>query len=97
MAGNDIRSMTPEIRDILTNKDVIAVDQDPLQQGRRIRKDGDLEVWVKNLAGDARAVVLLNRGRADGADGGVVAGARPAVRRRAEGPRSLGEEGPGRA
>ena len=30
MAGNDLRSMTPEIRDILTNKEVIAVDQDPL-------------------------------------------------------------------
>jgi alpha-galactosidase len=64
MAGNDIRSMTPEIRDLLTNKDVVAVDQDAAQQGRRIRKDGDLEVWVKNLSGDARVVVLLNRGRA---------------------------------
>jgi alpha-galactosidase len=65
IAGNDIRSMTPEIRDILTNKDVIAIDQDALQQGRRIRKDGDLEVWVKSLAGDAKAVILLNRGRTD--------------------------------
>jgi alpha-galactosidase len=36
MAGNDIRSMTPEIHDILTNKEVIAVDQDPLgRQGRQ--------------------------------------------------------------
>jgi alpha-galactosidase len=65
IAGNDIRSMTPEIRDILTNKEVIGVDQDPLQQGRRIRKDGDLEVWVKSLAGGARAVVLFNRGRVE--------------------------------
>ena len=65
IAGNDIRSMTPEIRDILINKDVIAVDQDATQQGRRIRKDGDLEVWVKNLPGDARIVVLLNRDRAE--------------------------------
>ena len=65
IAGNDIRSMTPEIRDILTNKDAIAVDQDAAQQGRRIRKDGDLEVWVKTLPGDARVVVLLNRGRAE--------------------------------
>ena len=64
VAGNDIRSMTPEIRDILTSKEIIAVDQDAVQQGRRLRKDGDLEVWVKNLAGDARVVVLLNRGRA---------------------------------
>ena len=52
MAGNDIRNMTPEIRDILTNKEVIAVDQDPLgEQGRRVGKDGDLEVCVEAIAG----------------------------------------------
>jgi len=64
MAGNDIRSMTPEIRAILTNKDVIAIDQDPTEQGRRLRKSGDLEVWVKRLAGNARAIALLNRSNA---------------------------------
>ena len=83
MAGNDIRSMTPEIREILTNKDVIAVDQDPPQQGRRIRKDGDLEVWAKKLAGNAQAVILFNRGNAPAHDRAVVAGTRPPVRRRA--------------
>lgn len=62
MAGNDLRSMRPEIRDILTNKEVIAVDQDALgQQGRRVRKEGDLEVWAKQLKDGSRAVVLLNR------------------------------------
>src|SRR6266536_1466440 len=46
IAGNDLRSMSPEIHDILTNKEVIAIDQDPLgRQGRRVWKDGDLEVW----------------------------------------------------
>jgi len=64
MAGNDIRSMTPDIHDILTNKEVIAVDQDPTEQGRRLRKNGDLEVWVKKVAGNARVVVLFNRGSA---------------------------------
>jgi alpha-galactosidase len=64
MAGNDIRDMSPEIRDILTNKEVIAVDQDPAGlQGRRVRKDGELEVWSKQLADGGRAVALLNRGR----------------------------------
>ncbi len=63
LAGNDIRSMTPETREILTNRDVIALDQDPLEQGRRIRKNGDLEVWVKKLTGGARAAVLFNRGQ----------------------------------
>jgi alpha-galactosidase len=65
MAGNDIRSMTPEIAEILTNKEVIAVDQDPQGlQGRRIKREGDLEVWAKQLADGGRAVVLFNRGTA---------------------------------
>jgi alpha-galactosidase len=66
IAGNDLRSMTPEIRDILTNKEVIAIDQDPLgRQGRRVWKDGDLEVWAKQLKDGDRAVILLNRGNAE--------------------------------
>ncbi len=63
IAGNDLRSMTPEIHDILTNKDVISIDQDPLgREGRRVHKDGDLEVWARPLTGGNRAAVLLNRG-----------------------------------
>lgn len=63
IAGNDVRSMTPEIAAILTNKEVIAVDQDALgKQGHRAVKDGDVEVWSKELGGGNRAVVLLNRG-----------------------------------
>jgi len=64
MAGNDLRSMKSAIRDILTNKEVIAIDQDPLgRQGRKVRDDGDYEVWAKALADGNRAVVLLNRGK----------------------------------
>jgi len=45
---------------------VIAVDQDLLgRQGRRVWKDGDLEVWSKPLVGGARAVILFNRGEAE--------------------------------
>ena len=63
IAGNDLRNMTPEIHDILTNKEVIAVDQDPLGvQGHRVAKDGDLEIWSKQLQDGGRAVILLNRG-----------------------------------
>ncbi len=66
MAGNDIRRMNPEIRDILTNKEVIAVDQDPAGlQGTRVRKDGDLEIWSKQLSDGGRAVALLNRGASE--------------------------------
>lgn len=62
LAGNDLREMKPEIHDILTNREVIAVNQDALgSQGRRVRKDGDLEVWAKQMQDGSRSVVLLNR------------------------------------
>jgi len=54
--------MRPEIHDILTNNEVIAVDQDPLgREGERVWKDGGLEVWAKQLRDGSRAVILLNR------------------------------------
>ena len=66
MAGNDIRSMTADIRDILTNKEVIAIDQDPLgRQGHRVKRADGLEVWAKQLADGGRAVALLNRTAAE--------------------------------
>jgi alpha-galactosidase len=65
MAGNDLGAMTPATRDILLNREVIDIDQDPRGvQGRRVRDDGDLEVWSKPLADGGVAVVLLNRGNA---------------------------------
>jgi alpha-galactosidase len=65
LAGNDISNMTPDTKEILTNKDVIAIDQDPLgQQGRRVKKTGALEIWSKQLQDGGRAVALLNRGPA---------------------------------
>jgi alpha-galactosidase len=63
MAGNDLRNMTRETLDILTNREVIAVDQDPLgMQGRKVRDNGAQEVWMKPLADGSRAVILFNRG-----------------------------------
>ena len=63
IAGNDLRDMSPAIHDILTNKEVIAIDQDPLgREGERVSKNGDLEVWARPLADGSRAAVLLNRG-----------------------------------
>ena len=62
ISGNDLSSMSKATTDILTNGDVIAVDQDALgTEGRRMVKDGDYEVWVRPLAGGDRAVILLNR------------------------------------
>jgi alpha-galactosidase len=46
------------------NKELIALDQDPLgEQGHRVWKNGDLEVWSRQLAGGNRAVLLLNRSK----------------------------------
>jgi alpha-galactosidase len=63
LAGNDIRDMTQDTKDILLNKEVIAVDQDKLgKQGTRVAKAGDTEVWSKPLADGGQAVGLFNRG-----------------------------------
>ncbi|HEY3381599.1 MAG TPA: glycoside hydrolase family 27 protein [Vicinamibacterales bacterium] len=63
LAGNDLRTMAADTQRILTNREVIAVDQDPLgRQGHRVRADGDLEVWMRTLSGGAIAVGLFNRG-----------------------------------
>jgi alpha-galactosidase len=64
IAGNDIRSMSAATKTILTNAEVIAVDQDALgQQGRLVATPAtNLQVWSKTLSGtNRRAVVLLNR------------------------------------
>lgn len=62
MLGNDIRNISPTIQEILTNKEVIAIDQDPLgKQGIKVKDNGDFEVWAKQLADGNRAVVLFNR------------------------------------
>jgi alpha-galactosidase len=61
LAGNDLPNMKPEIRDILTNRDVIAVDQDSLgRQGSRAYSEGQVEVWTRPLAGGAMAVAVFN-------------------------------------
>jgi alpha-galactosidase len=63
MAGNDLRTMTDDERDILTNPEVIAVNQDPLGvQGRVVLDRGyGLQVWAKPLADGAVAVTLFNQ------------------------------------
>ncbi len=65
LAGNDLRSVAPDILDILNNKEVIAIDQDALgKQAVRVAKDGDAEVWARPLADGGVAVGLFNRGTA---------------------------------
>jgi len=65
LAGNDLRSASKEILDILTNAEVIAIDQDPAgNQATRATQNGDLEVWVKELHDGSKAVGLFNLGAA---------------------------------
>jgi alpha-galactosidase len=48
---------------MLTNSEVIAIDQDPKGvQGHRVWDEGPLEIWVKPLADGSQAVGLFNRG-----------------------------------
>jgi alpha-galactosidase len=63
IAGNDLRTMSPETRQILTHRGVIAIDQDALGiQGFRHSVDGNLEVWFRPLADGDWAMAVLNRG-----------------------------------
>ena len=64
IAGNDIRTMNQTTKDILLNKEVIAINQDPAGiQGSRVKSANGLEIWVKPLGTDGteKAVALLNR------------------------------------
>ncbi|KAH9781146.1 alpha-galactosidase 2 [Citrus sinensis] len=63
LIGCDIRAMDKITFEILGNKEVIAVNQDKLGvQGKKVKKEGDLEVWAGPLSGNRVAVVLWNRG-----------------------------------
>lgn len=60
--GNDLNNMTTETLNIITNREVIAVDQDSLGiQGMRIEQRDSIEVWLKPLMNDEWAICLLNR------------------------------------
>jgi alpha-galactosidase len=62
LAGNDLAHMTSDTKEILLNKEVIAIDRGSMGiPARRVKKSGDLEVWSKQLSDGSRAVALLNR------------------------------------
>jgi alpha-galactosidase len=66
LAGNDLRTMTPETKDMLTNREVLAVDQDAKGvQGHRVWDEGPLEIWARPLADGSEAVGLFNRGESE--------------------------------
>ncbi|MBL0336999.1 MAG: glycoside hydrolase family 27 protein [Chitinophagaceae bacterium] len=63
ISGNDLRFMSPAMKEILTNKEIIALDQDTLgKQGYRWWKlDGNIELWIKQLANNEIALCFFNR------------------------------------
>lgn len=66
LLGNDLTTMTDETLAIITNKAVIALDQDRLGvQGLRFRRNGDIEYWFKPLQNGDWAFCILNRGSED--------------------------------
>ncbi len=61
ITGNDLKNMSNDIRDILINKELIAIDQNPLgKQGFKIVDEGNFEIWQKQLSDGAIAICLLN-------------------------------------
>jgi len=61
--SGDITRLDDFTLSLLTNDEVIEVDQDSLgKPGRRVAKDGDLEVWMKEMEDGSKAVGLFNRG-----------------------------------
>ncbi|XP_030553302.1 alpha-galactosidase-like isoform X2 [Rhodamnia argentea] len=63
LIGCDVRSVDNTTLRLLSNKEVIAVNQDSLgAQGKKVKSDGNLEVWAGPLSANRVAVVLWNRG-----------------------------------
>ena len=61
--SGDITRLDDFTLGLLTNDDVIDVDQDPLgKPGRRILRNGSLEIWARDLEDGSKAVGLFNRG-----------------------------------
>jgi alpha-galactosidase len=61
IAGNNFTEMNDDVRSILTNKEVIAIDQDKLgKQGDRVWAGDQVEIWSRPLADGSVALAILN-------------------------------------
>jgi len=68
LIGCDVSNMSADTLRILTNSEVIAVNQDPMGvQGKKVKSssDGNTEVWGGPLSNSSYAAILLNRGGMD--------------------------------
>jgi alpha-galactosidase len=65
LVGADVRKLDAYSLETLTNKEIIALNQDAAGNvAQKVRDDGDLEVFAKELSDGSHAVLLLNRGAA---------------------------------
>ena len=64
MIGCDVRKLDPDTAALLTNREVLAINQDALGRPARrvIKQPGGCEIWKKPLADGSTAVALINRG-----------------------------------
>ena len=63
LIGCDMSRLDEFTLSLLTNDEVLEVNQDPLgKQAARVAKDGDTEVWAKDMEDGSKAVGLFNRG-----------------------------------
>jgi len=64
MAGNDLRTMSKDVQDVLTAPELIAVNQDRRGiQGYKVFAESGCEIYNKPLSDGTTAVLLLNKGR----------------------------------
>ena len=63
LAGNNLSQLTPDVTAILTNREVIGIDQDSLgKQANRIFAEGPVEIWSRPLADGGVAIAIFNFG-----------------------------------
>jgi len=63
LIGCDMTKLDDFTLNLLTNDEVLDVSQDPLgRRAGRIAKNGDLEIWAKDLEDGSKAIGLFNRG-----------------------------------
>jgi len=63
--GNDPRNMLQSEKEIILNKEAISINQDPTEQGKRIKVAGDTEIWAKKLIDGKLALLFFNRNHSD--------------------------------
>jgi PKD repeat protein len=63
LIGCDLERLDEFTLNLLTNDEVLAVNQDPLgKQAKQVIVDGDIQVWVKELSGGSHAMGVFNLG-----------------------------------